>query len=387
MTFASFFLQVLPASPAMAARGADKEREIEATTELRHMRMSRWTQINKSRTELAGFQGKSLALTRLITVDALINTLDRQASFCMLVQERISELVETAAEDPKAHQEYGAEMYGIIEVLKQDVLDLKAAVELFQDAEHVKRSLDKHNTDDIAIAWRDWHAEQSCITSHPVPRCPFSAGKVRCSYQLHGFADASNLAYGGVVYLRTTYQDSMVSVSLLLAKTKVAPISPPSTTPRLELCGALLLSRLLVVVAEALHIPPDCIYTWSDSTITLSWISCPPRNCNSFVSNRVAKITRNVPTEKWRHVSTTSNPTNIASRGIKLWLLTQSQLWWTGPHLLDTGLPEMRCLATVVDTTDEMVTHFSSYKRLVCVLAWIKRFLLNSSIREPEQRW
>ena len=163
MTFASFFLQVLPASPAMAARGADKEREIEATTELRHMRMSQWTQINKSCTELAGFQGKSLVLTRLITVDALINTLDRQASFCMLVQERISELVETAAEDPKADQEYGAEMYGIIEVLKQDVLDLKAAVELFQDAEHVKRSLDKHNTDDIAIAWRDWHAEQSCI--------------------------------------------------------------------------------------------------------------------------------------------------------------------------------------------------------------------------------
>ena len=97
------------------------------------MRMSRWTQINKSRTELAGFQGKSLALTRLITVDVLINTLDRQASFCMLVQERIRELVETAAEDPKADQEYGAEMYGIIEVLKQDVLDLKAAVELFQE--------------------------------------------------------------------------------------------------------------------------------------------------------------------------------------------------------------------------------------------------------------
>ena len=82
-------------------------------------------------------------------------------------------------------------------------------------------------------------------------------------------------------------------------------------------------------------------------------------------------------------------------------LLTQSQLWWNGPEWLaqvssswpdltcwrrgHTGLPEMRYLATVVDITDEMVTHFSSYKRLVRVLAWIKRFLLNSSIREPEQ--
>ena len=161
---------------------------------------------------------------------------------------------------------------------------------------------DKPVPDDIAIAWRDWQAEQSCITSHPVPRCPFSTGKVRCSNQLHGFADASNLAYGGVVYLRTTYQDSMVSVSLLLAKTKVAPISPPSTTPRLELCGAFLLSRLLVVIAEALHIPPDCIYAWSDRPSLSAGSLAPPGTCNSFVSNRVAKITRNVPTEKWRHV-------------------------------------------------------------------------------------
>ena len=151
MTFASFFLQVLPTSPTMAARDADKEREIEATTDLvklRHMRTSRRTQINKSRTELAGFQGKLSTNPTLITVDALINTFDSQASFRMLVQESISELVETAAKDPKEDQEYGAQMYGIIEVLKQDVLDFKAAVELFQDAEHVKRSLaflDKHN--------------------------------------------------------------------------------------------------------------------------------------------------------------------------------------------------------------------------------------------------
>ena len=144
----------------------------------------------------------------------------------------------------------------------------------------------------------------------------------------------------------------MVSVSMLLAKTKVAPISPPSTTPRLELCGASLLSCLLVVVAEALHIPPDCIYAWSDSTITLSWISCPPPpppppgTCNSFVSNRVAKITRNVPTEKWRHVPTTSDPADIALRGMKPQLLTQSQLWWNGPEWLaqdSSSWPNVTC--------------------------------------------
>ena len=79
--------------------------------------------------------------------------------------------------------------------------------------------------EEISTAWRTWQAEQQCITNHPIPRCYYDVTKEKRSIQLHGFSDASNAAYGGVVYARTMYQDTTVSVSLVISKTKVAPIS------------------------------------------------------------------------------------------------------------------------------------------------------------------
>ena len=62
--------------------------------------------------------------------------------------------------------------------------------------------------------------------------------------QLHGFCDTSEVAYAGVVYLRTTDSKNNVHVSLVMAKTKVALIKW-LTIPRLELCSGALLSKLL----------------------------------------------------------------------------------------------------------------------------------------------
>ncbi len=154
------------------------------------------------------------------------------------------------------------------------------------------------------MAWRDWQMEQHFISQFPIPRHFFHRNKQKIDTQIHGFSDASNVAYGGVVYIRTTYHDSTVSVHLLLAKTKVAPLNPPGTTPRLELCGALLLSQLLQTVMD---VPTDQVYAWSDSTITLNWLNFPPRSHNAYVTNRVAKTVKRVPADRWKHVPTVSN--------------------------------------------------------------------------------
>ena len=138
------------------------------------------------------------------------------------------------------------------------------------------KTWDKLVPDDIATDWSEWQAEQHCISEFPIPRCFFYPGKMKVNTQVHGFSDASNTAYGGAVYIHTSYQDTTVSVQLLLAKTRVAPLSPPGTTPRLELCGALLLSHLLQTVTDTLDVPPDCIFAWSDSTIALNWLNFPP---------------------------------------------------------------------------------------------------------------
>ena len=94
--------------------------------------------------------------------------------------------------------------------------------------------------------------------------------------QLHGFSDASEVAYAGVVYLRIMGRKDSVSTSLCIAKTKVAPIKC-ITVPHLELCGAVLVARLLHRVAEVLQIPGENIYAWTNSVVVLSWLCGNPR--------------------------------------------------------------------------------------------------------------
>ncbi|GFX07981.1 uncharacterized protein TNCV_1236621 [Trichonephila clavipes] len=60
--------------------------------------------------------------------------------------------------------------------------------------------------------------------------------------ELHGFADASSLAYAAAIYCRQKH-NGKIKVQLLVSKTKVAPVKQVSI-PRLELCGAHLLSKL-----------------------------------------------------------------------------------------------------------------------------------------------
>ncbi|UYV63197.1 hypothetical protein LAZ67_2003405 [Cordylochernes scorpioides] len=70
--------------------------------------------------------------------------------------------------------------------------------------------------------------------------------------QLHGFGDASEDAYAAAVYIRIP-TDEGVRVKLLASKTKLAPIRKMSI-PRLELCAALLLTRLMKYIMEELNI-------------------------------------------------------------------------------------------------------------------------------------
>ena len=92
-------------------------------------------------------------------------------------------------------------------------------------------------------------------TSHVVttPRMPLST-----LMQLHGFCDASEDAYAGVVYTRVQDGGGNIHISLVVSKTKVAPIKR-LTIPRLELCGAQLLAKLLHHTKQALNIPTQSV--------------------------------------------------------------------------------------------------------------------------------
>ena len=129
--------------------------------------------------------------------------------------------------------------------------------------------------------------------------------------QLHGFSDASELAYAGVVYLWMVHANGDVHTSLVMSKTKVAPIKR-LTIPQLELCGAHLLAQLLHHCKEVFHLPPDEVFAWSDSTIVLNWL-VGSRRFKTYVGNRVSRIVELIAPEHWNHVEGTQNPADCAS--------------------------------------------------------------------------
>ena len=68
--------------------------------------------------------------------------------------------------------------------------------------------------------------------------------------RLVGFSDASEVAYSAVVFIVS--DKGTKNVSFLSSESRIAPLGG-QTIPRMELLGALKLSRLIVKIKEALQ--------------------------------------------------------------------------------------------------------------------------------------
>ncbi|KAF2901496.1 hypothetical protein ILUMI_04679 [Ignelater luminosus] len=108
--------------------------------------------------------------------------------------------------------------------------------------------------------------------------------------EIHGFCDASCVAYAGSVYLRSIDNHGNVHVHLISSKTKVAPLKQKLTVPKLELSGALLLVRLTNRIINAFTLKGLSCFMWSDSQIVLTWIKTNPKLLPRFEANRIAEI-------------------------------------------------------------------------------------------------
>ncbi|KAL0839938.1 hypothetical protein ABMA28_016553 [Loxostege sticticalis] len=234
------------------------------------------------------------------------------------------------------------------------------------------------------------------ISSLKIPR---HVGVLRDSTVLIvAFCDASMNGYGCVIYLHTTDPAGNITVRLLCAKSKVSP-TKVTTLARLELCAAVLMSKLIRTVHEtyrARH-PIAGTYAFSDSTIALSWIHSSPHRWSVFVSNRVAQCQENLPPENYYRVAGCENPSDCLSRGMLPSQLMSHDLWWNGPSWMRSPpsewpvkpftpsnagqLPELR--AKVLTATvqceplilNELAQRISSWDKLLRIVVYILRFI------------
>lgn len=260
---------------------------------------------------------------------------------------------------------------------------------IMQDIWQLSNDSKRYDWDDklpneIVERWNQIKAELPILSEISIPRW---IGISSCSsVQLHGFCDASEKAYAAVVYVRYRVNKSAHKVSLVMAKSRVAPIKKLKI-PKLELMGALLLANLVKKVMRALNIEFERVFLWTDSKIVLAWIQGNPKRWKTFVSSRVLKIERKVKKNDWYHISGPENPADCGSRGILPSELKNHGLWWTGPSFLSessfeaekivdfTTNEEIQFNTHVTVAKNEFLPECDSFFKLKRIFAYVLRFI------------
>ncbi|XP_065075684.1 uncharacterized protein LOC135699369 [Ochlerotatus camptorhynchus] len=233
--------------------------------------------------------------------------------------------------------------------------------------------------------WINYHSNLPSLNELRIDRFVLLANSV--DTQLHLFSDASDIGYGTCAYLRSINNRGQIKIALLTSKSRIAPLKKQST-PRLELCGALLSAELYQRITPSLQITFTTFF-WTDSTTVINWLKATPSAWTTFVANRVSKIQHATQHCVWNHIAGLENPADVISRGCLASDLIHNKLLWRGPKWLQKEkeywpVPEQYCgstdhsnterrkivtvFATAITTSsfiDGYVAKFSNYTKMV----------------------
>ena len=161
---------------------------------------------------------------------------------------------------------------------------------------------------------------------------------------LHGFSDASEMAYGCCIYMKSIKKSGDCDVTLIAAKSRVVPLSKKYSIPKLALLGNYILSKLITVVSDSLQKETEIhdYRCWTDSMITLAWIKATDKELKTFCQSRVVKIRKQTDVNKWFHCRSEENPADIITRFDNQPDLATNHIWWNASEFIHDNKAEQR---------------------------------------------
>ena len=109
---------------------------------------------------------------------------------------------------------------------------------------------------DLLTRWLSWQDHLSKVEELKVKRCVKPLEISDTQFSLHHFCDASEVGYGVASYLRSSDSKGNYSCSLIMVKSRLAPIKTV-TIPRLELSAAALAVKVDKLIRTELDVKLD----------------------------------------------------------------------------------------------------------------------------------
>ena len=289
------------------------------------------------------------------------------------------------------------------------------AKQLLQATCRMQLGWDEKIPTELGRKWQNWQLELPRLAEFKMMRCLKPAGfEEPKSVTLHHFADASELGYGTISYLRLENDKREVKCSFLMSKSRVAPLKQV-TIPRMELTAATVAVRVDHMIKRELEIEVDSTYFWTDSMSVLWYINSATTRFKTFIANRLAVIHDGSSPKQWRHIESALNPADICSSGRKVEQFLQLEDWKNGPEFLHKSedewpkTPEFGAIAVPEDPEvkkailacavkpsetkelmlDRVIEHYSDWMRLrkavCCLLRFVRWLKTKRETRKSQQ--
>ena len=159
----------------------------------------------------------------------------------------------------------------------------------------LKITWDKPLNDDLHAEWKNIATDIKNATQISMSKCYLDTHVTNPS--IHCFVDASQQAYGAMVFLVQGSQTSFV-----ISKICETPLKA-LTIPCLELMAALVRTQLTHFVLGTIPTCDPPTFLWSDSQIVLHWIN-NQKPLPAFVSHSITEMKSLLPNATWNYCPT-----------------------------------------------------------------------------------